>query len=77
MEFIADPTGGLGFMFGFSSTTLTLKQETLVYPTASFIAEVGGSLGLFVGFSFLNLWDYLLALLKICSVKCHKKIDVV
>ena len=63
-------------MFGFSSTTLTLKQETLVYPTESFIAEVGGSLGLFVGFSFLNLWDYLLTLL-ICSLKCHKKIDVV
>ena len=28
-----------------------------VYPTVSFIAELGGSLGLFVGFSFLTFWD--------------------
>ena len=30
-----------------------------VYPTVSFIAELGGSLGLFVGFSFLTFWDCL------------------
>ena len=30
-------------------------------PIESFIAEVGGSLGLFLGFSFLGIWDMLTA----------------
>ena len=33
-------------------------KESLVYPTMSFISELGGSLGLFVGFSILTIWDY-------------------
>ena len=28
-----------------------------MYPPVSFVAEFGGSLGLFVGFSFLTIWD--------------------
>ena len=30
-----------------------------MYPVVSFVAEFGGSLGLFVGFSFLTIWDYI------------------
>ena len=30
-----------------------------VYPLMSFISELGGSLGLFVGFSFMAIFDYL------------------
>ena len=55
-----DPTGEYGFMFGFSTTTLTIKEETLLYPFQSFLAEAGGSLGLFLGFSFLNVWNLFL-----------------
>ena len=55
-----DPTGEYGFMFGFSTTTLTIKEETLLYPFQSFLAEAGGSLGLFLGFSFLNVWNLIL-----------------
>ena len=48
------------FYFGFSfvSTELQIRKETLVYPSMSFISEFGGSLGLFVGFSFLTAWDF-------------------
>ena len=61
-----DPTGEYGFMFGFSTTTLTIKEETLLYPFQSFLAESGGSLGLFLGFSFLSLWNVsLVTLIKI------------
>ena len=61
-----DPTGEYGFMFGFSTTTLTIKEETLLYPFQSFLAEAGGSLGLFLGFSFLSLWNVsLVTLIKI------------
>ena len=73
MEYNADNTGALGFMSGFSSNSLTVKEETYLYPFISFLAEAGGSLGLFLGFSFLMTLDYitpvLIALKK--SVKKH------
>ena len=46
-----EPKVGLDIMFG--SQSITVAKEKLVYPLSSFIAEVGGSLGLFLGFSFL------------------------
>ena len=33
------------------------EEEVLVYPFLSFIAEFGGCLGLFLGFSFMTIWD--------------------
>ena len=45
------------FGFYFSSTELRVEKEVPAYPTMSFIAEIGGSLGLFIGFSFLTIWD--------------------
>ena len=44
--------------FKIASTTLKIEKETYVYPAISFISEIGGSLGLFVGFSFLTIWDW-------------------
>ena len=41
-----------------ASTDLRIEKETYVYPTISFIGELGGSLGLFVGFSFLTVFDF-------------------
>ena len=35
----------------------TVMEEEYVYPLDSFIAEFGGALGLFLGFSFLMIWD--------------------
>ena len=77
MTFLTDPSGKLGFMFGFSSNSLTLKEEAYLYPPTSFIAEFGGSLGLFLGLSFLGLWDFFLTILKIFAVKwdCFKQIN--
>ena len=63
-----DNTGGPGIMFGYSSNSLTIKEEALVYPFISFFAELGGSLGLFLGFSFLTLWD---VVIKVPTVFFH------
>ena len=57
------------FMLGYNyvSTDIRTEKEAWVYPPVSFIAELGGSLGLFVGFSFLTFWDcfdYVLAKYK-------------
>ena len=72
MDYIPDATSGPGFMFGFSSNSLTIKEEALLYPFDSFLAEFGGSLGLFLGFSFLTMWDILLSILKLIMQKFHK-----
>ena len=34
-----------------------VQQEVLLYPITSLVAEFGGTLGLFLGFSFMTLWD--------------------
>ena len=38
------------------------EEEVLVYPFQSLIAEFGGCLGLFLGFSFMTIWDGLKSL---------------
>ena len=40
-----------------TSPYLLIESEALVYTVESLVAEFGGTLGLFVGFSFMNLWD--------------------
>ena len=40
-----------------TSPYLLVETEALVYTVESLVAEFGGTLGLFVGFSFMNLWD--------------------
>ena len=50
----------VGFIFGFSSSFLTVVEDKWLYPIETFIAEVGGSLGLFLGFSFLGCWDLII-----------------
>ena len=47
-----------GVSFLLASSDLKIQKESLMYPDASFISELGGSLGLFVGFSFLAVWDW-------------------
>ena len=62
MKMVHDNSGGIGLAFLFSTNSLTLKEEAFLYPFTSFLAEFGGSLGLFLGISFLTIWDALLKL---------------
>ena len=34
-----------------------IETEELIYPWQSLVAEFGGALGLFLGFSFMTVWD--------------------
>ena len=36
-----------------------MEKEKLIYPLSSLVAEFGGTLGLFIGFSFIGVWDQL------------------
>ena len=34
-----------------------VQTEVILYTATSYVAEFGGTLGLFLGFSFMSLWD--------------------
>ena len=44
------------FLWAASSRT-RVETEELIYPMSSLVAEFGGTLSLFLGFSFISLWD--------------------
>jgi len=48
-----------GYGLAYATTEVRIEEEDWVYPGLSFIGEFGGSLGLFVGFSFYTFWDVL------------------
>ena len=43
-------------LWAVSNSTL-VESEQLIYPLSSLVAEIGGLLGLFFGFSFMTIWD--------------------
>jgi hypothetical protein len=50
----------------FSRPDALKRTEQLLYPMESFISEFGGALGLFLGFSFIMIWDALEYLSHYC-----------
>ena len=74
MEYAAITVGDKSMMYlgtenlmqismSYASTHITVKEEVYTYPFTSFLAEFGGALGLFLGFSFLVVWDCIRLLL--------------
>ena len=53
------PFSHFTFIYGFASTEIRVETEVWAFPTISFIADLGGSLSLFIGVSFLSAWDCL------------------
>ena len=43
----------------FVSNKTQVLKEVEAYPILSLVADVGGVLGLFIGFNFLMLWDWI------------------
>ena len=46
----------------FQSSTVNVVKEEEAYSLESFVADMGGVLGLFVGFNFLMAWDFVVFL---------------
>ena len=45
-------------------TTVQVLREQEAYPFVSFMADIGGILGLFIGFNFLMVWGWIVWLLR-------------
>ena len=43
----------------FINDKIEVLKEVEAYPALSLVADVGGVLGLFIGFNFLMLWDWI------------------
>ena len=52
-----------------ANNEITNVKETLAYDVLTFISNFGGSLGLFVGFSFLMLWDFIAPVIHVIKKK--------
>ena len=57
----------------FSSNSILVRKEQEAFPFASLVADCGGILGLFVGFNFLMVWEWIMDLLLIIVHKVIKK----
>ena len=57
----------------FSSNSILVRKEQEAFPFASLVADCGGILGLFVGFNFLMIWEWMLDVLLIIVHKVIKK----
>ena len=53
----------------FSSSSVVLEKEQLAFPLESLVADVGGVLGLFIGFNFLNVGEFLIKFLRKMYIK--------
>ena len=55
---MAEPTADSDVKVMFQSSTVEVLKEEEAYSLVSFVADMGGVLGLFVGFNFLMIWDF-------------------
>lgn len=46
------------FRIAFATTDVQVKEESYMFSFESLVGEVGGALGLFLGFSFLGLFEF-------------------
>ena len=53
----ASQDGKFGIMLQNLAPYMTVETEEFIFPLTSLVAEVGGTLGLFLGFSFMWFWD--------------------
>ena len=45
------------YSLGAVSGKIKVQTEEVIYPNSTLVAEFGGTLGLFIGFSLISLWD--------------------
>ena len=56
----------------FSTQNVLVRREVLAFPTDSLVADCGGILGLFLGFNFLMVWEWILNGFKVLFYRFNK-----
>ena len=57
------------------SSNTRIETEALIYPMSSLVAEFGGTLGLFLGFSFISLWDNFDTLKRVVALQRENSLE--
>ena len=60
----------------FSTNSVQVLREEEAYPPLSLVADIGGVLGLFIGFNFMMLWDWIVWGLTNVHQKTSRKKNV-
>ena len=64
-------TGKTELWTAFASDTVTVKREEEAFSFGSLVADCGGVLGLFIGFNFLMVWDWIIIMFeRLPIVRC-------
>ena len=50
----------------FASETILVRKEEIAFPVDSLVADCGGILGLFLGFNFLMVWEWIIYFILLC-----------
>ena len=53
----------------FASNLVEVEKEEEAFPFISLVADCGGILGLFIGFNFLMIWDWVVKIFESLSNK--------
>ena len=48
----------------FTSATVSVEKEEMEFSFDDLVADCGGVLGLFIGFNFLMVWDFIIFIIK-------------
>ena len=59
-----------GMVITYGSLSTIVLREYFIYPFDSLVSDFGGTLGLFVGFSFVMFWDVVQFLI---TLGCQKR----
>ena len=63
-EPIITPNGMTLLLQSFASDSVIVQREVEAFSFQSLVADCGGVLGLFIGFNFLTVWDWIIFLLN-------------
>ena len=63
------PQNSLELVIAYAGNSIKVQREEEAYSLLSLVADVGGVLGLFIGFNFIMLWDWMISVMILASPK--------
>ena len=67
------PQNSLELVIAYAGNSIEVQREEEAYSLLSLVADVGGVLGLFIGFNFIMLWDWMISVMILASPKVQNQ----